>query len=103
MQRWRDLMDKLSHDSCAAYRSVVYNNPVFLGYFKNATPESELGNLNIGASDGMHAAFWVVLGHMSRAACLQRMGAHVRVVDACCGCSSWAREICHKMGGEGRQ
>eukprot|EP00967_Tisochrysis_lutea_P090054 scaffold128575_cov15-Tisochrysis_lutea.AAC.1 len=46
--RWRDLMDKLAVDSCEAYRSVVYKNPKFISYFKHATPEAELGNLNIG-------------------------------------------------------
>jgi phosphoenolpyruvate carboxylase len=48
MQRWRDLMDTLATDSCSAYRSVVYKNPKFISYFKHATPEAELGNLNIG-------------------------------------------------------
>uniref|UniRef100_A0A7S3VSI5 phosphoenolpyruvate carboxylase n=2 Tax=Dunaliella tertiolecta TaxID=3047 RepID=A0A7S3VSI5_DUNTE len=48
-QRWRDLMDKLAVDSCEAYRSVVYKNPKFISYFKHATPEAELGNLNIGS------------------------------------------------------
>ncbi|KAK3241242.1 hypothetical protein CYMTET_48992, partial [Cymbomonas tetramitiformis] len=32
-----------------AYRSVVYENPDFLRYFHEATPEGELGNLNIGS------------------------------------------------------
>lgn len=33
----------------AAYRSVVFEHPKFIGYFRAATPEEELGNLNIGS------------------------------------------------------
>ena len=46
---WRTIMDNLGRDSCAAYRDVVFHDPNFISYFKNATPESELGNLNIGS------------------------------------------------------
>ena len=46
---WRSIMTNLGKDSCAAYRDVVFNDPNFISYFKNATPESELGNLNIGS------------------------------------------------------
>lgn len=45
---WRDLMDQMSAKSCEVYRAVVYQNPHFIPYFKCATPEAELGNLNIG-------------------------------------------------------
>jgi phosphoenolpyruvate carboxylase len=41
-------MSELGETSCKAYRNVVYNNPHFISYFKHATPEAELGNLNIG-------------------------------------------------------
>jgi phosphoenolpyruvate carboxylase len=30
-------------------RDLVFRNPTFLQYFRTATPESELGNLNIGS------------------------------------------------------
>ena len=46
---WRTIMDNIGRDSCTAYRDVVFHDPNFIGYFKNATPESELGNLNIGS------------------------------------------------------
>lgn len=46
---WRNLMDQLSATSCAAYRAVVFENPLFMNYFRDATAESELGNLNIGS------------------------------------------------------
>ena len=48
-QKWRDIMDKLSEWSCESYRDVVFRNPTFITYFRNATPEEELGNLNIGS------------------------------------------------------
>ncbi|MEW5303367.1 MAG: hypothetical protein WDW36_006068 [Sanguina aurantia] len=46
---WRKTMDALSASSCDAYRSVVVDHPDFLAYFRHATPEAELGNLNIGS------------------------------------------------------
>lgn len=46
---WRSLMDTMSEASCNAYRSVVQKDPKFIKYFAQATPESELGNLNIGS------------------------------------------------------
>jgi len=46
---WADLIEKLSKISCDAYRSVVFKNPLFIKYFRDATPEEELGNLNIGS------------------------------------------------------
>jgi len=49
LQAWRDLMNQLSEASCQGYRSVVYEHPSFISYFKSATPEAELGNLNIGS------------------------------------------------------
>lgn len=46
---WRTTMDRLGELSCAAYRSVVFEHPNFIAYFGAATPEAELGNLNIGS------------------------------------------------------
>ena len=46
---WREVMDKLSDLSCAAYRAVVRENPDFVAYFRQATPELELGNLPLGS------------------------------------------------------
>lgn len=36
--KWRDIMDRLSEWSCEAYRDVVFRNPVFISYFRHATP-----------------------------------------------------------------
>lgn len=43
------VMDRLSSVSCDVYREIVFKNPTFLSYFKKATPEGEIGNLNIGS------------------------------------------------------
>jgi len=48
-EEWRTLMEQLSINSCKAYRSVVVDHPHFISYFQHATPEAELGNLNIGS------------------------------------------------------
>lgn len=46
---WRNIMDEISENCCKHYRDIVFQNPEFLEYFHEATPEAELGNLNIGS------------------------------------------------------
>ena len=46
---WREVMKRISETSRQYYRSTVYENEQFLEYFREATPEAELGNLNIGS------------------------------------------------------
>ncbi|MBV2130963.1 phosphoenolpyruvate carboxylase [Arsukibacterium indicum] len=46
---WRELMQQLADDSCEAYRAVVRHNKDFVGYFRAATPEQELGQLPLGS------------------------------------------------------
>lgn len=48
-QEWRDQMQRVSDVSCAAYRHTVREDPRFVPYFRQATPELELGRLNIGS------------------------------------------------------
>jgi phosphoenolpyruvate carboxylase len=48
-QEWRDMMRKLSEISCDAYRRIVRGDERFVPYFRSATPELELANLNIGS------------------------------------------------------
>jgi phosphoenolpyruvate carboxylase len=46
---WRRLMNRLHDEARDAYRGVLYDDPRFLKYFREATPESELSAMNIGS------------------------------------------------------
>ena len=46
---WREIMQTLATISADAYRDVVHREPRFVEYFRAATPELELGSLNIGS------------------------------------------------------
>ncbi|WP_120993920.1 phosphoenolpyruvate carboxylase [Stutzerimonas urumqiensis] len=46
---WRALMDRLAADGVEAYRAVVRGHPQFVDYFRQATPERELGRLPLGS------------------------------------------------------
>lgn len=46
---WRKQMDRVSETSCHGYRELVRETPNFVPYFRQATPELELGTLNIGS------------------------------------------------------
>ena len=48
-KEWVAMIGDLADRSCAAYRSVVFENPDFVPYFRGVTPEPELGALNIGS------------------------------------------------------
>ncbi len=43
------MMNKISDLSCAAYRKIVREDERFVPYFRSATPELELSELNIGS------------------------------------------------------
>ena len=46
---WRELMERMATAGARSYRKVVYETPEFLDYFRAATPEVELGAVNIGS------------------------------------------------------
>lgn len=46
---WRKQMEKISDKSCSDYRQLVNEEPRFVPYFRQATPELELQILNIGS------------------------------------------------------
>ena len=46
---WRARMDHLRDDARDAYRAIVYDNPRFVEYLNAATPQAELGDMNIGS------------------------------------------------------
>ena len=48
-QKFKDQMERISEVSCADYRHLVREEPRFVPYFRQATPELELGTLNIGS------------------------------------------------------
>ena len=49
MESWRNQMQRISDLSCDEYRYLVREEPRFVPYFRQATPELELGSLNIGS------------------------------------------------------
>jgi phosphoenolpyruvate carboxylase len=46
---WRKQMDRIAEVSCEDYRHFTREEPRFVPYFRSATPELELGVLNIGS------------------------------------------------------
>ncbi|GAA0170349.1 lyase [Lithospermum erythrorhizon] len=46
---WRALMDEMAVVATKEYRSVVFQEPRFVEYFRSATPELEYGRMNIGS------------------------------------------------------
>jgi phosphoenolpyruvate carboxylase len=48
-EKWRSQMEKISQLSCDDYRYMVREEPRFVPYFRQSTPELELGSLNIGS------------------------------------------------------
>ncbi|HWB73760.1 MAG TPA: phosphoenolpyruvate carboxylase [Nannocystaceae bacterium] len=46
---WRRCMDMLARSSRRAYEEVVVDDPRFVRYFRQATPEAELSRMNIGS------------------------------------------------------
>ncbi|MDU1891482.1 MAG: phosphoenolpyruvate carboxylase [Dysgonomonas sp.] len=48
-QEWRDLMDELAEISRNSYQGLVHQDPDFIPYFYQATPEAELARLPLGS------------------------------------------------------
>jgi len=46
---WAECMDELAQDGLKSYRAVVREDPLFVPYFRAATPEQELGKLPLGS------------------------------------------------------
>ncbi|CAL0323589.1 unnamed protein product [Lupinus luteus] len=46
---WRVLLDKMAVIATEEYRSIVFQEPRFVEYFRCATPELEYGRMNIGS------------------------------------------------------
>ncbi|RPJ69701.1 MAG: phosphoenolpyruvate carboxylase [Acidobacteria bacterium] len=52
---WRAEVDRLAGHARAAFRGLVYEHPRFVEYFRAATPEVEIGRLNIGSRPARRA------------------------------------------------
>jgi phosphoenolpyruvate carboxylase len=48
-KEWRNLIEEMSKESLTAYRKVVREDPNFVPYFRDLTPEQELGKLALGS------------------------------------------------------
>jgi phosphoenolpyruvate carboxylase len=48
-EAWRAALNRLSHEAWRAYRSLVYDAPEFLAYWRAATPIDEISRLRIGS------------------------------------------------------
>lgn len=46
---WRDLIERMCQQSLETYRRIVRGHPDFVPYFRNLTPEQELGLLALGS------------------------------------------------------
>ncbi|GJN19433.1 hypothetical protein PR202_gb06711 [Eleusine coracana subsp. coracana] len=49
VQEWRAMMDEMAVVATKEYRSIVFQEPRFVEYFRSATPETEYGRMNIGS------------------------------------------------------
>jgi phosphoenolpyruvate carboxylase len=47
--RWREMAARMSEAGLSAYRGTVQDDPDFVPYFRQCTPETELGFLQIGS------------------------------------------------------
>ena len=54
--RWFELVDRLSANARASYRGLVYENPAFLDYFRDATPIEAISELRLGSRPARRAA-----------------------------------------------
>jgi phosphoenolpyruvate carboxylase len=54
--RWRDALEQLSRHGYEAYRSLVYDTPEFLVYWRQATPIQEIGQLHLGSRPAKRSA-----------------------------------------------
>ncbi|HEX8408892.1 MAG TPA: phosphoenolpyruvate carboxylase [Thermoanaerobaculia bacterium] len=53
---WRAAMQRMSDAARNGYRALVYETPRFVDYFRAATPEVELGEINIGSRPARRGA-----------------------------------------------
>ena len=54
--RWLELVDQLAADARASYRGLVYDDPSFLDYFRDATPIEAISELRLGSRPARRSA-----------------------------------------------
>ncbi|XP_042413367.1 phosphoenolpyruvate carboxylase 4-like isoform X1 [Zingiber officinale] len=94
-EKWRHVMEEISKASCNYYRSTVYENPDFLGYFQEATPQAELGFLNIGSRPTRRKAS-TGIGHLRAIPWLFAWTQTRFVLPAWLGVGSGLKDACDK-------
>ena len=92
---WRLLMNQLATDSCEDYRRWVRDEPSFVPYFRQATPEQELASLPLGSrptrrrSDGgissLRAIPWIFAWSQNRLMLPAWLGAGSALAKAAAG------------------
>ncbi|HOC16958.1 MAG TPA: phosphoenolpyruvate carboxylase [Vicinamibacterales bacterium] len=55
-REWRERTDALAKVARNAYQAIVHQHPAFVEYFRAATPEVEIGRLNIGSRPARRSA-----------------------------------------------
>ncbi|PVH36793.1 hypothetical protein PAHAL_6G169200 [Panicum hallii] len=55
---WRALLDEMAVVATKEYRSIVFQEPRFVQYFRLATPEMKYGRMNIGSRPSKRAEWW---------------------------------------------
>ncbi|KAK4479862.1 hypothetical protein RD792_015405 [Penstemon davidsonii] len=94
-EKWRTLMDEISKTSCTTYRNTVYENPEFLAYFNEATPQAELGFLNIGSRPSRRKSS-VGIGHLRAIPWIFAWTQTRFVVPAWLGVGAGLKGVCEK-------
>ena len=89
---WRRCMERLSQTAMAAYREVVREDTRFVPYFRAATPEAVLGELNIGSRparrradvgvDSLRAIPWIFAWTQTRLMLPSWLGVGVALEEA---------------------
>ncbi|MCK7549350.1 phosphoenolpyruvate carboxylase [Marinobacter koreensis] len=89
---WRETMDWLTERSLKAYRDVVRDNPDFVPYFRQVTPEQALGKLALGSRparrkpsggvESLRAIPWIFAWTQMRLMLPSWLGSDVALEDA---------------------
>ena len=61
---WRSAMDEMSRVACETYRTLVYDTPGFVDYWRAATPLDEINQLSIGSRPASRASPALQITHI---------------------------------------